>query len=79
MPVASNTMPVEGCSCVVWGSSGSRFPSWFPRTTWMSLILVFIASKNSGMSRHSPGSAFAMVCFTSPKIMRVFGFVMFIS
>ena len=78
-PVVFRVMPVEGCSCTVGGSSGSRFPSWFPRMTWMSLTLVFMVLKNSGMSRHSLGSAFTMLCFTSPRIMRVFGFVLFIS
>jgi len=78
-PTVLTGMPVEGWSCIVGGSSGSRFPSWFPRIIWMSSILVFMVSKNSGMSCHSPGSAFAIVCFTSPKIMRVSGFVMLIS
>jgi len=64
---------------MVGGSRGSRFPSWFPRMIWMSFIFVFMVLKNFGMSRHSPDSAFAMVCFTSPKIMRVFGFVILIS
>jgi len=45
----------------------------------MSSILVFIDLKNSGMSCHSPDSAFATVCFTSPRIMSVSGFVESIS
>lgn len=78
-PTVFRVMPVEGWSCTVGGSSGSRFPSWFPRIIWMSSMLVSMVLKNSGMSRHSPDSAFAMVCFTSPRIMRAFGFVTFIS
>jgi len=77
-PIVSRVMPVEGCSWMFWGSSGSRFPSWLPRIIWMSAILVFRVSKNSGISFHSPGSALAMVCFTSPRIRSVFGLVFFV-
>src|SRR5438093_12762539 len=51
------------------GVSGSRFPSWFPGTTWTFGMISTRPSKNSGTYFHSSSSTFATACFTSPRRM----------
>ena len=51
-PTSPKLAPVGVVIFTVSGRSGSRFPSWFPRMTWMFEPSLFISSKNSGISFH---------------------------